>query len=1088
MVRQRSAIPDLSATVPRDPALTTVVLPNGFRVHHMHCPVPPERIFMRLVVEAGSLHEAVDQRGAAHFVEHLCFRGTTAFDHNTIYSLLSSLGASLGADYNAVTHQTHTHFDLVCPDNDPRVVAMCLMVMAQWASAVKFNQQNVLEERSVILEEWRLTLGPQAWGAGVVEDALKGTPFSDRSPIGTETVLRNITPARLRAFYTDNYVPKRMHLVIVGDFSRLRAAEVIMLAGNTFSGIPEPAPAKALANPEPWWKSFTGLTDGPRCVVGASISPSSPDLLLISFIGVDVPTGRLQTGQDRVDTVVKSFAHLLFTGRLNEEFRNIGVSLTVDSFPLALPNFTGLVITAEPRDVGKKRDDATASTTNVLSQRLRDTVVKVLQVQQRLRLVGVQRGELSNALSMARNMLETHVESSPSIVQDLTDSIVGGNLEWFNDHSTPAAAQAADYSANVFPFVTQAAVQRALFRVLDPCCMSVQVYVQGDEEKKGQAQAELAALVASTLAEAAAGERAASAGAGAGSSAGGSSEGDDSAPVDLVALATAHLHTLHPAGKQGVDTARLGASALTFKRPNENTLETVLGNGIKLRVAHGQPSIPKELLSGAVGDAGSVAYLNSCTTVVLCADGVGMDAFEGMGVIQGDVGHFLLQCLSAFLSTSGVGGLTGSQWRSMCVCNALLIDATVGPTRTELTLRGSRKHLEDMLGFVALLHGPTATRQVPENKSQFETCLSEIRDNGLPAPSSLSHQTQLDIIDALFRSPVDFTVMVLGPFGDSAGEVTRNVRAAADLALKWLAPIPRVPIPSPADRLAKVMSVVRGVCALCGTSIIGRGCHCGSCKATVYCSTTCRAAAKDFHNCNSFSMYQAAMDSSGLLVTEYAGTAERADVSICFPVRLSDFAGGMDVTVGTTYINDEALAKIRLELGMTYNIVVGQLMERGGRVGVTSIQFSCDPSQARKVIRATLTLCRSLCSKLPSQTAVDAVAAKLGRSLTDNADLIDAATEVDTRSKNIRHDHQGLAGCLREMYPRDRVRALVRRLLPCGAVNPQFYVALLLPESLKEEAVAAERAKARRITPWLFLAAVGVAFGTLLGSKPVARP
>jgi hypothetical protein len=96
-------------------------------------------------------------------------------------------------------------------------------------------------------------------------------------------------------------------------------------------------------------------------------------------------------------------------------------------------------------------------------------------------------------------------------------------------------------------------------------------------------------------------------------------------------------------------------------------------------------------------------------------------------ILQGDVGHFLLQCLSAFLSTSGVGGLTGSQWRSMCVCNALLIDATVGPTRTELTLRGSRKHLEDMLGFVALLHGPTATRQVPENKSQFETCLAEIR-------------------------------------------------------------------------------------------------------------------------------------------------------------------------------------------------------------------------------------------------------------------------------------------------------------------------------------------------------------------------
>jgi zinc protease len=64
------------------------------------------------------MHEEPDQKGVAHFIEHLAFRGTVGYTRNSIYSLLSMLGASLGADFNATTYMTHTTFDLICPDDN----------------------------------------------------------------------------------------------------------------------------------------------------------------------------------------------------------------------------------------------------------------------------------------------------------------------------------------------------------------------------------------------------------------------------------------------------------------------------------------------------------------------------------------------------------------------------------------------------------------------------------------------------------------------------------------------------------------------------------------------------------------------------------------------------------------------------------------------------------------------------------------------------------------------------------------------------------------------------------------------------------
>ncbi len=62
----------------------------------LSCLSAPPQIHLRLLVLCGSLDEEADQRGAAHFVEHLAFRGTLKFDQSSVYGVLSALGARLG--------------------------------------------------------------------------------------------------------------------------------------------------------------------------------------------------------------------------------------------------------------------------------------------------------------------------------------------------------------------------------------------------------------------------------------------------------------------------------------------------------------------------------------------------------------------------------------------------------------------------------------------------------------------------------------------------------------------------------------------------------------------------------------------------------------------------------------------------------------------------------------------------------------------------------------------------------------------------------------------------------------------------------
>src|SRR5689334_23905278 len=90
--------PQASSDIPMDPAIKFGTLPNGMRYAIMKNTTPKSEVSIRLRIAAGSLYETEAQRGLAHFVEHMAFRGTTRVPDGELFKTLERLGLRAGAD------------------------------------------------------------------------------------------------------------------------------------------------------------------------------------------------------------------------------------------------------------------------------------------------------------------------------------------------------------------------------------------------------------------------------------------------------------------------------------------------------------------------------------------------------------------------------------------------------------------------------------------------------------------------------------------------------------------------------------------------------------------------------------------------------------------------------------------------------------------------------------------------------------------------------------------------------------------------------------------------------------------------------
>jgi zinc protease len=228
--------PDLGAALPVDPNVRIGQLDNGIRYYVRHNIRPEKRAELMLVVNAGSLLEQDDQRGLAHFLEHMAFNGTENFPKQALVSYLESIGMQFGADLNAYTGFDETVYMLTVPTDTGVALDRGFQILDDWAHSQTLDGEEIQKERGVVVEEWRLGQGA---GARIRDKIfpvlLRGSRYAERLPIGTLTSLETFEPDALRRFYGDWYRPDLMAVIAVGDFD---AAQVEGTIRERFSAIP----------------------------------------------------------------------------------------------------------------------------------------------------------------------------------------------------------------------------------------------------------------------------------------------------------------------------------------------------------------------------------------------------------------------------------------------------------------------------------------------------------------------------------------------------------------------------------------------------------------------------------------------------------------------------------------------------------------------------------------------------------------------------------------------------------------------------------------------------------------------------------
>ena len=252
----------LDDPVPVDPLITVGTLPNGLRYYIRANRQPQGRAELRLAVNAGSVLEDEDQRGLAHFVEHMAFNGTLHFPRLEVVNFMQSLGMRFGAHVNANTSFDETIYELQIPTENPVVIDRALLALEDWAHNVTFDPTEIDKERGVILEEWRQGLGAgERISNKQFPMLLKGSRYADRLPIGTPEIIQNANPARLKEFYADWYRPDMMSVVVVGDIDKAAVEAMIKSHFAPIPAAPSPKPRPTFAVPDQPGTVYATITD-----------------------------------------------------------------------------------------------------------------------------------------------------------------------------------------------------------------------------------------------------------------------------------------------------------------------------------------------------------------------------------------------------------------------------------------------------------------------------------------------------------------------------------------------------------------------------------------------------------------------------------------------------------------------------------------------------------------------------------------------------------------------------------------------------------------------------------------------------------
>ncbi|MGN6165403.1 MAG: M16 family metallopeptidase [Flavisolibacter sp.] len=313
----------LTDPVPVDPNVKIGKLSNGLTYYIRKNTKPDNKVELRLAVNAGSVLEDADQRGLAHFMEHMSFNGSKNFPKNELVDYLQKVGVQFGADLNAYTGFDETVYMLPISSDNAETLEKGFTVLEDWAGNNLFDTTEINKERGVVLEESRLSKGAQQRMLRQYFPKLfNGSKYAERLPIGSDSILKTFKPETLQRFYKQWYRPDLMAVIVVGDIDPGVAEQKIKAH---FSGFKNPAAEK----PRPSIIPIQARTK-PEAMVITDEENTNTILQIFNFIR---PSKKIKTWADYRQDLLDDMVSSLISQRLQE--------LTQKEDPPFVYGFTG---------------------------------------------------------------------------------------------------------------------------------------------------------------------------------------------------------------------------------------------------------------------------------------------------------------------------------------------------------------------------------------------------------------------------------------------------------------------------------------------------------------------------------------------------------------------------------------------------------------------------------------------------------------------------------------------------------------------------------------------------------------------------
>lgn len=249
-------------------------LPNGVRYVVRKNGVPPGQVAVRVRIDAGSLHETDSERGFAHLLEHLSFRGSVYVPDGNSKEIWQRLGVTFGSDSNASTSFTQTVYKLDLPSATSAGLDESMKILAGMMYGPNINAASLNAERPVVLAEAREQPGAQVRLQDAMFDLMfAGQPLAKRKPIGTTATLNGATAETVKAFHDRWYRPERAVVIVVGDMDVNILEQMVVKHFSSWKG----------TGPAPETPDFgKPIADGPTSAT--LVEPTIPAMAMLTVV------------------------------------------------------------------------------------------------------------------------------------------------------------------------------------------------------------------------------------------------------------------------------------------------------------------------------------------------------------------------------------------------------------------------------------------------------------------------------------------------------------------------------------------------------------------------------------------------------------------------------------------------------------------------------------------------------------------------------------------------------------------------------------------------------------------------------------